>query len=125
VLGKRKDEWHEMWVATTDLLKLEEHVFYRKLNRVLAEAGAIVNSCVREVFQAATWGTQIPSMKIVPRRTSTSTYVPFKSLHLFEADCISLYIIVRQAIREPLPLVRFVRSRTVANVDSIGLVVRR
>ena len=28
------------------------------------------------------------------------------------------------ATREPLPLVRFVRSRTVAKVDSIGLVVR-
>lgn len=50
----------------------------------------IVNSCVQEVFQAATLGTQIPSMKIVPRRTSMSTWAPFKSLHLFDADCISL-----------------------------------
>jgi T5SS/PEP-CTERM-associated repeat protein len=55
-----------------------------------ASAGDIVNSCVWKVFQAATWGIQIPSTKIVPRRTSTSTWVPFKSLHLFDADCISL-----------------------------------
>jgi len=38
-LGKRKDERQEMWVATTDLPKSEGHVFYRKLNQVLAEAG--------------------------------------------------------------------------------------
>jgi transposase len=38
-LGKRRDEQQEMWVATTSLPKSEGHVFYRKLNRVLAEAG--------------------------------------------------------------------------------------
>jgi transposase len=37
-LGKRKDERQEMWVATTDLPKSQGHVFYRKLNLVLAEA---------------------------------------------------------------------------------------
>lgn len=37
-LGKWKDERQEMWVATTDLPKSQGHVFYRKLNRVLAEA---------------------------------------------------------------------------------------
>ena len=37
-LGKRKDEQQEMWVATTDLPKSHGHVFYRKLNQVLAEA---------------------------------------------------------------------------------------
>jgi transposase len=36
-LGKRKDEQQEMWVATTDLPKSPGHVFYRKLNRMLAE----------------------------------------------------------------------------------------
>ena len=35
-------------------------------------------------------GMQIPSMKIVPRRTSTSTCVPLSSLHFLDADCISL-----------------------------------
>jgi transposase len=37
-LGKRKDAQQEMWVATTDLPKSQGHVFYRKLNQVLAEA---------------------------------------------------------------------------------------
>jgi hypothetical protein len=37
----------------------------------------------------------------------------------------SLKTIVRVAVREPQPLVRWVRSRTVAKVDSIGLVVRK
>jgi transposase len=37
-LGKRKDEQQEMWVATTNLPKSQGHVFYRKLNGLLAEA---------------------------------------------------------------------------------------
>jgi transposase len=37
-LGKRKDEQQEMWVATTSLPKSVGHIFYRKLNRLLAEA---------------------------------------------------------------------------------------
>ena len=37
-LGKRKDEQQEMWVATTSLPKSPGHVFYQKLNGVLAEA---------------------------------------------------------------------------------------
>ena len=37
-LGKRRDEQQEMWLATNSLPKSEGHVFYRKLNRLLAEA---------------------------------------------------------------------------------------
>jgi len=37
-LGKRKDEQQEMWVSTTSLPKSQGHVFYRKLNEVLAAA---------------------------------------------------------------------------------------
>jgi transposase len=37
-LGKRRDEQQEMWVASTSLPKSEGHVFYRKLNRLLAES---------------------------------------------------------------------------------------
>jgi hypothetical protein len=37
----------------------------------------------------------------------------------------SLKTMVKVAMREPQPLVPWVRSRTVAKVDSIGLVVRR
>jgi transposase len=36
--GKRRDEQQEMWVATTSLPKSQGHVFYRKLNGLLAEA---------------------------------------------------------------------------------------
>jgi len=38
-LGKRRSQQQEMWVATTSLPKSEGHVFYRKLNEILAEAG--------------------------------------------------------------------------------------
>jgi transposase len=38
-LGRRKREQQEMWVATTDLPKSPGHVFYERLNRLLAEAG--------------------------------------------------------------------------------------
>ena len=37
-LGKRRREEQMAWVATTDLPKSPGHVFYRKLNEVLAEA---------------------------------------------------------------------------------------
>jgi transposase len=36
-LGKRSDEQQEMWIATTSLPKSQGHVFYRKLNELLAE----------------------------------------------------------------------------------------
>ena len=38
-LGKRTDEQQQMWVATTSLPKSEGHVFYRKLNHLLADTG--------------------------------------------------------------------------------------
>ena len=38
-LGKRRRERQEMWVATADLPRSPGHVFYRKLNELLAEAG--------------------------------------------------------------------------------------
>jgi transposase len=37
-MGKRKDEQQEMWMATTSLPKSQGHVFYRKLNQLLAGA---------------------------------------------------------------------------------------
>lgn len=49
---------------------------------------------------------------------------PFKTRHFFSADCISLKTIVKQAMRDPLPLVLRCRNRTVANVLSMGFVVR-
>jgi transposase len=38
-LGKRKHEQQEAWIPTTDLPKSPGHPFYRKLNRLLADAG--------------------------------------------------------------------------------------
>ena len=38
-LGRRRNEQQEMWVATTELPKSPGHVFYRKLNQLLADAG--------------------------------------------------------------------------------------
>lgn len=38
-LGRRQEETQEMWVATTSLPKSPGHVFYDKLNRLLAEHG--------------------------------------------------------------------------------------
>jgi hypothetical protein len=37
-LGKHREEQQEMWLATTSLPKSVGHVFYRKLNGLLAEA---------------------------------------------------------------------------------------
>ena len=36
-LGKRRREQQEMWIASQDLPKSPGHVFYRKLNQLLAE----------------------------------------------------------------------------------------
>lgn len=66
-----------------------------------------------------------PSMNGTPAITSGKSWEPLRSRHFLDADCISLKTMVRQARREPLPLVRRCLSRTVANVLSIGLVVRR
>ena len=38
-LGKRKRQQQEAWIATTDLPKSPGHVFYEKLNEILAKAG--------------------------------------------------------------------------------------
>lgn len=57
--------------------------------------------------------------------TFVSSGDPLSSRQPFEADSINLKTIVKHAEREPLPLVLLVRRRTVANIDSIGLVVRK
>ena len=57
--------------------------------------------------------------------TSGSSLAPFSVRHLRAADSHSLNTIARHATRLPLPFVRRCRSRTVANVLSIGFLVRR
>ena len=67
----------------------------------------------------------IPSVKVMPAMTSGGSLAPFEIRRRFEALCINLKTIVKQAVRVPPPFVRLVLSRTVANVDSIGFVVRK
>lgn len=72
----------------------------------------------------ATALTSIPSTNFTPEMTAWSRGDPFNDRQLLEAPSISLNTIVRQALRLPLPLVLSCLSRTVANVDSVGFVVR-
>jgi hypothetical protein len=85
--------------------------------------GAIVKCCGRSSIQAAAL-TSTPSTNLLPEVTAWSRDEPFSPRHPLDALSISLEILVRQAVRLPLPLVFTVRNRTVANDDSIGLVVR-
>ena len=50
---------------------------------------------------------------------------PISRRQVFSASNANVHTIVRVAVREPQPFVRLVRNRTVAYVDSIGLLVRR
>ena len=61
-LGKRKDQQQEMWVATTSLPKSEGHVFYRKLNQLLAEADfdREVEKCCRPYYHSHMGRPSIP-----------------------------------------------------------------
>jgi hypothetical protein len=67
----------------------------------------------------------VPSLKITPATTVGSNVVPLSFRQWFCADSTSLNVIARQAARLPAPFVLLVRNRTVANVLSIGLLVRR
>src|SRR5512146_2653368 len=67
-------------------------------------------------------------MKIAPARTRTTRGGAFTARQRAWADSMSLNAIASPAAREPGPLVTLVtlvRWRTVAKLDSIGLVVRR
>ena len=86
-------------------------------------SGAIVKSCGRDLTQAASL-TSIPSTNLAPETTAWRRGEPFEERQPFEALSIRLNTIARHAVRLPLPLDFTVRSRTVANVDSIGLAVR-
>ncbi len=67
----------------------------------------------------------MPLTKAAPARTSATRWGALTIRQRRCADSISLKAIARAAVFDPWPLVTFVRSRTVANVDSTGLVVRR
>ena len=69
--------------------------------------------------------TSIPSTNFAPEVTAGRRAEPFNVRQFLDALSISLKVIVRHATRLPHPLVFAVQSRTVANVDSIGLVMGR
>ncbi|QYC41824.1 hypothetical protein Nocox_21090 [Nonomuraea coxensis DSM 45129] len=64
-------------------------------------------------------------MKVAQARTKATRWGALTARQRAWADSISLNAIASPAARDPGPLVTLVRCRTVANVDSIGLVVRR
>jgi hypothetical protein len=66
-----------------------------------------------------------PSTNLIPSITSAICSFPLSRRQCLSAHCASLKTIVKQAVRLPQPFVRAVLNRTVAKVDSIGLVVRR
>jgi len=63
-------------------------------------------------------------MKTAPARTSATSCGALTMRPRRWADSMSLNAIASPAALEPWPLVTLVRWRTVAKVDSIGLVVR-
>ncbi len=63
-------------------------------------------------------------MNFMPAMTSGSHFAPLSNRQLLAADSHSLNTIAKHATRLPLPFVRQWRSRTVANVLSMGLVAR-
>src|SRR5215471_16485838 len=67
----------------------------------------------------------LPFSNTAPARTRATRCGAFTARQRASAASISLNAIARPAAREPGPLVTLVRCRTVAKVDSIGLVVRR
>ena len=75
-------------------------------------------------FQAAIYSTMIPSSNFTPSITSASQCDPFRHRHVRWAQKVSLKTMVEAVSLERQPRILAVRSRTVAKVDSMGLVVR-
>src|SRR3954464_4153232 len=69
--------------------------------------------------------TSLPFSKRAPARTRATRCGALTARQRDWAASMSLNAIATPAAREPGPLVTRCRSRTVAKVDSIGLVVRR
>ena len=64
----------------------------------------------------------LPPVKVAPARTRATRWGALTARHRSCADSISLNAMASPAARDPGPLVTLVRCRTVAKVDSIGLV---
>ena len=92
--------------------------------QVKASRRVIVKSCVRRTH-AAFCSTRRLSLKTKPCMTSVRSCRARNRCQRFAALCHSLNTLASMVVRDKQPRVLFVRQRTVANVDSIGLVVRR
>lgn len=68
--------------------------------------------------------TGVPSLKGMPFRSGSILTTPRISLQVCSAASSSLNAMARKVERDRQLRVRLVRWRTVANVDSIGFVVR-
>ena len=65
-----------------------------------------------------------PSLKRTPLTTWANSACPFNVRQFCSAVLVNLKTIARMPARETQPRVLVVRKRTVAKVDSIGIVVR-
>src|SRR5271169_2021446 len=95
---------------------------------VIVEDGELLRNLGDGRVQAASgcWLTaSMPSMNFVPVISFGNWLWPSRRRQLFSAACASLKIMAIAVLFERHPLERTVRCRTVANVLSMGLVVRR
>lgn len=69
--------------------------------------------------------TSLPRLKVAPARTSATSCGPLTARQRAWAAWMSLNAMAMPAAFDPGPFVILLRFRTVAKVDSIGLVVRR
>src|SRR5262245_52522363 len=117
-----------------DVHKRESQIY------ILAEGGEVIEQRIRTSYCQVLWiegdqaapffrsscrSTRIPSTKRTPARTSGISSALSSRRQWACAASSSLNAIVKPAVREPAPFVTRSRNRTVANVDSIGFVVRR
>ena len=94
------------------------------LQQMRGEAGAIVKTVRFESWHEAAATCMTLSTHVRPSTTCTIISWERKRLQRLAADWAHLNIMARLVLRVPLPLVVRCRRRIVANVDSMGLVVR-
>ena len=92
---------------------------------IVKTCGWACQAACSSVADSAGRSTSLPFLKRAPARTRATRWGAFTARQRAWADSSSLNAIAIPAARDPGPLVTRCRSRRVANVDSIGLVVRR
>ncbi len=118
---------HGALVADNALTGAGREVDYRHLPRggIVKTCGWACQAACSSVADSAGRSTSLPFVKRAPARTRATRWGAFTARQRAWADSSSLNAIAIPAARDPGPLVTRCRSRRVANVDSIGLVVRR